>query len=402
MLSRKTTNSLIPVRLGSLLIASNLLRPESVANALMITRQTGRKLGEFLVSQKLISQADLASALELQRLIKDGSITVEMGARALKQAHNDNNPLRTALTEMGWTDKDSVRTHDLASILLAAECLKKEQMQQSSWNSANNMLPLGRNLVLNGSITPSILGAALNALILIRDKRIGFETAVIGLKKCVRTKCTLEESLDLELPVSANHVRIGELLSSAGLLSESDAMNAVEAGLLNQRSIGQVLLESRMVSTLVLDAALKLQKLIEGSKLTRTQASELLRQVASRQINLDVFMSEMFHLKTRVLELLTDSGLIEDNEVSIALEACPQQENDIIRALFMSGALSQEMFRASVRCVYAIDEGSLTKEAAMAHLRQHFEPSHSINTHNQNNAIDKLHDHEQEQVLRSA
>lgn len=372
MIMRKKTTSLIPVRLGALLVAANLLRPEAMANALMIARQTGRKIGEVLVSHGYVTPDDLTSALELQHLIKQGSITVEMGTRALQQAHQHHTPLRTALNGLGWTDDNSVKTHDLASLLLTAECMRPEQLQQARWNSATNHLPLGRNLVLSGAISPSLLGSALNALVLLRDNKIGFDAAVYGLKQCRQKRISLEEALEFKFVPSANHVRIGELLSSAGLLSESDAMIAVENGLLNQRSIGEVLLRSNMVSPLVLDATIKLQKMIEENSVQRTQASELLRQVASKQVKLEDFLNEMSQVKTRALELLVSSKLVTNDDIAISLEACPQQENDILRALFMSGAITQDMFRATVRCVYAISEKELTEAGAIKWLRDLF------------------------------
>lgn len=370
MLSRKKTSSLIPVRIGSLLISSNLVKPDAMANALMVARQMGRRVGEVLIQLHLVTTEDLRSALEVQKLIKDGSITMEMGTRALRQSHDHRRSVIAVLGELGWSNEKTIRSNDLADVLMESGCINRAQLEQASWNAGKNQLPLGRNLVLAGAITPSVLGAALNALILLRDNLVSPEVAVSGVRFAAQKKVPLEEALHLHVPIAQNHVRIGELLSIAGLLSESDSMTAVERGLLNQKSIGQMLLETHMISPLVLDATLKLQKMIEQGKMSRVQAAELLRQVATKQVRLEDFLSEMSYLKSRVLQLLLLSGVIAEEHVVSALAASDQSESDLLQALFASDILSQDLFRLAVRCIYGLDEGTLAPEHACAQLQE--------------------------------
>lgn len=372
MLSSTRANSLIPVRIGTLLISAGILRSDYMANALMVARQSGRKVGEVLVTSNLLTAEDLRVALDLQSLMKNGNITVEMGIKALKVARAKKLDARDALMELGFSSGKNISTIDLATILLEAKCLTREQIDQASWNAARNKLTIGRNLVLNGAVSPSILGYALNVLVLLRDKKVTIEHAIQTLTTAAQKKCSVEEVLQLQQPISANHVRIGELLSTAGLLSESDAMTAVEKGLLNQLSMGQILLDTQMVSPLVLEAALKLQKYIENGEMSRTQATELIRQVASKQVGLENFLSEMVSLKSRVLELLLASQVVSNYQVQQAVNESPELESDLLRALFTHGVVTQDLFRSAVRCVYAIDAGTYSVEESCHWLRQTF------------------------------
>ncbi len=369
MLSMKQTNSLIPVRLGGLLISAGFIRPDHMASALSQARQHNQKLGEILVATNLVTNADLKCALELQRLIKDGSITVEMGTRALKQTRAQEGGVHSALVHLGYKEDEAIKTTDLASILQDAGVITKAQVEQASWNAAKNGLPLGRNLVLAGALSPSGLGSALNALVLLREKSVSRQETVNALRTSYQQKTPLEETLAQAANISPNHVRVGELLSSAGLLSESDSMIAVENGLLNQKAIGQVLLEARMVSTLVLDACIKLQRMIQNGAVSKVQASELLRQVASKQVGLEDFLSEMSYLKSRVLELLVRSGLVTEAHLQTILLHSPELENDLIKALFVHDVISQEMFRNCVRCIYTVDAGNHTLNEMIVWLR---------------------------------
>jgi hypothetical protein len=349
--SKKSPTSLIPVRIGGLLIAANIVRPEQMALALAEARRNNLKVGDVLIAQRLVTDQDLHHALELQQLIKAGKLTVEMAAQALRQAREKDRNIHAALSDMGWKDENAIKTTDLAGILMEAGIVTRAQVDQAAWNSAKNMLPLGRNLVLAGAITPSLLGSALTALVLLRDRAIERNAAICALKRAHTYKAQFEECLDAR--VVSNHVRVGELLAAAGLLSESDSMIAVENGLLNQQSIGTVLLQSRMVTAVVLDAVLKLQKLIEDGSMQKVQAVELLRQVAAKQVGLDQFLDEMAYVKARALELLLQSGLVRDYET-----------------------ITPEMFRAAVRCVYAVDSGSHTQEQMIGALLSQFSQAH--------------------------
>jgi hypothetical protein len=356
------------------------VRADVLASVLACARQTKTRIGELLVRQQLITADELSCALEFQRLIKDGSITMEMGTQAMKLIRQRKLTFEGVLAELGWNIRRNISNHDLAAILLEAGYITKPQLDQASWNAGKNCLPLGRNLVLTGAISPSTLCAALTVLVLLRAEKIDYPTAITTLKMAIDCRTSVEDILGAQEAAASNRVRIGELLVAAGVLSESDAMIAIEKGLLNQKSIGQILLEYRMVSPLVLNSALQLQRMIECHELSRAQSAELLRQVASSQLGLEHFLGEISSLKTRVLELLLESGVVEHQHIEASLQSSQQYETDLIRALFAAGYISQEAFRAALRCAYAIAEGSYAREDAVAWLKYTFGANSELET----------------------
>lgn len=356
------------MRLGALLTSANIVRPEALAQGLQTARLTGDRIGEVLSRENLVSERDLDSAIQILKLIKDGGLSFEMGTQALRVAHARKCPVRVALRTVGWEDTKSIRINDLAQLLLDAGCITKPQLEQASWNCAKNNLPLGRNLVLTGAISPSILSAALNALVLVRDGRTSTNAAGSALRLSITKHISLEEALGLPSWVSAHHVRVGELLSLSGILSESDATTAVETGLLNQRPIGEVLLELKMVPALVLDATLKLQKLVADGQLGKVQAAELLKQVVTTGTDISQYLQEMSVSKDRALGLLTASNVITVQQIDHAKDLFGNVVNDPVRALMSAGYLTPEVFRKALRFVFMIDEGSLSEETAISHL----------------------------------
>ncbi len=372
MLTTKTNSSLISVRLGGLLISAGFIRPDHMAAALAEARKFNLKLGELLVAANLVSDADLACALEIQNLIKDGSLTVDMGTQALKQTRQHKCGVHFALVFLGYKEAEAIKPADLTSILLEAGAITKAQVEQARWNAAKNLLPPGRNLVLAGAVSPSLLGSALNALVLLRGDSVSRQDAVDALRACHQHKSPLEKHLWQAAMVPLNHVRVGELLSSAGLLSESDAMIAVENGLLNQKSIGQSLLEANMISPLVLNGCVELQKMIQSGAVSKVQATELLRQIATKQVGLADCLSEMSYLKSRMLELLVRSGLVTEEHLQTAIQHSPELQNDPIKALLFHEVITQEMFRNCVRCIYAIDAGSQSINSMIDWLRSEY------------------------------
>jgi hypothetical protein len=360
--------SLIPVRLGALLTSANIVRPEALAQALQTARLTGDRIGEILSRENHVSERDLDSAIQIHKMIREGGLPVGMGVQALRVAHARKCPVRVALRTVGWEDSKSIRINDLAQLLLDAGCITKPQLEQASWNCAKNGLPLGRNLVLTGAISPSILSAALNALVLVRDGRTSTNAAGLALRASIVQHTSIEEALGLPAWVSAHHVRVGELLSLSGILSESDATTAVETGLLSQRPIGEVLLELRMVPAFVLDATLKLQKLVADGQLGKVQAAELLKQVINTGTDISQYLQEMSVAKDRALGLLTASGVVTVQQIDHSKDLFGQLVNDPVRALMSAGYLTPEVFRKALRFVFMIDEGSLDEESAISHL----------------------------------
>jgi len=74
------------MRLGQLLIESQLVSGEHLHEALTISAHTGQKMGKVLSSLQYISEKDMQSALLAQSLVGEGILEERTAVAALKKA----------------------------------------------------------------------------------------------------------------------------------------------------------------------------------------------------------------------------------------------------------------------------------------------------------------------------
>ena len=76
------------------------------------------------------------------------------------------------------------------------------------------------------------------------------------------------------------------MLIAADALTETQLSSAVEIGLVNGLSLGQVLIEMGLVEPQALDASLALQKMLADEKLGMEAASRILFRICQEKITL--------------------------------------------------------------------------------------------------------------------
>jgi signal transduction histidine kinase len=127
--------------------------------------------------------------------------------------------------------------------------------------------------------------AALTCQVLVRERKITQEQAVDALRTALCTRKSIEEALELEgyqQEKQRKSVRLGELLIVAGLVSEIDLLSAVEKGMLDNKPIGQVLLQLKLIDDATLERALSLQGMINTQALRPFEAAAVLQDLQNR------------------------------------------------------------------------------------------------------------------------
>jgi hypothetical protein len=212
---------------------------------------------------------------------------------------------------------------------------------------------------------------------MIRDGKITREDAIQGLRSAKKHKITIEQSLSdsgvYRMP-TRHTIRLGELFVLAGLLSESDLMNLLEIGLLNEKPIGEVLIESGLINRELVSAALRLQAMVQDGTLTALQSAEALAQVQSKGLSIAAAVAELGLLKTqphetiKLGELLTVAGFITPTDIQKAVELGTKNSALIGKMLLVCGAIDESTLHASLRCQFLIREGFLKMEQAIIAL----------------------------------
>jgi hypothetical protein len=368
-----------PKRIGELLVAANVVKPEVLLEALQVSKKSSTPLGRVLMTIGELTERDLETAIELQALLRESVISAEFGIRALNLAVKSCISLDDAFKQLGYTvpQREELASNELGQLLMDAGVVDAKTLDNAMRDSKEKKLPVGRCLVLSRSLAPMMLASALTAQVLLRDGKINREQAVGGLKAAARKHQTLETSLEESGAIKSNpsSVRVGDLLSSAGLVSEGDKISAVEVGLVDQKPVGQVLLQSGHITNQQLQESLRLQEMVSAGNLTGTQAAEVLKEANRRQVPIDVILNERnaredeIARANAVLELLASSGLVSKDDLAKAENVSEKTNISIGEVLLNNGTISRKTLRSAVQAADVLKENSLKIEQVIAVLR---------------------------------
>jgi hypothetical protein len=367
-----------PKRIGELLVSANVLKPDAVIEALQVAKKSKRPLGRVLMSLGALNERELEAALELQSMLREGLVSNEFGLRALNLAVKKEMSLTEGFKKLGWQPpvRPPIVANELAALLIDANIVPRGQMDEALSQSLANRIPLGRCLVLTRIISTDILSSALTAQVLVREGRITREEAVAGLKAAFRKQQPIEQSLQ-EAAVLNNppSIRVGELLTSAGFLTESDRMTAVEQGLNTHERVGQIFLRQGLISDAVLQDTLRLQELVNNKQILPEEASEILRYSHARGVSVETIFAELkaqqqdTHDAYRSLKLLVEASLLGEEDLGVEPARTVQEMYDVISVLQDSGRISSGLIEAATQVQNLVANEIITAGQAHAVLR---------------------------------
>lgn len=365
-------------RIGELLVAAGVIRQEVLAEALQIAKKSSTPVGRVLLTIGELSERDLLAAIEIQSMLRENLISNEFGIRALSICITSKVPLEEAFRRLGFTapaQREVVATGELGEMLIAAGIITQPILEECLRQSEENNLPLGRCLVLARAVSSNLLTSALTAQVLVRDGKITYDQAVTGLQAAYRKQQTIEVSLSesgaLRVQKDDKSVKVGDLLTKAGLVSESDKVSAIEKGLVENIPVGQVLVQLGMVSPTVLDEALKLQRQVNEGQLSILQAAEILRQANLRGVPVEVVMNEKSS-KTqeadnlnRLMGLIKKADLIGPTEMQRAEMLARDLKMSLGEIIISKDLLNTKLIEATQQAKKLIDDGIVSEAHAV-------------------------------------
>lgn len=365
------------VRLGDLLTGAGLLEQQELREAIQIAKHQSLPVGRVLIMSGYLTENQLQSTIQAQSLLKDGLIDLDLALQALRLLAAEALPLDAALDRLGFKPDVGLKSNKLGELLVAAQILDNQQLHAALLQCHATGMPLGRVLVITKSLTEAMLMAALNAQVLIRDKKLTRDQAIQGLKASRDRQIPLEqfllESGNLELPIRAT-VRLGELLLMAGLLDESRLMDAVEMGLVEEKPIGRVLIELGIINDDTLQAALTLQEIVASGRLNKTEAQDVLKTTLHRQITITEALGRLkpkAASKTAALPLylfLQLSGLVNAKQIEEAIKLGSRNSQIMAKMLLNAGIMEPLLIDSAVKCHELIEQNILNTEHAIIAL----------------------------------
>lgn len=362
--------------IGELLRRAKLVTVDDLANAMKVSGQSGLPIGRVLVMLDIIRNDTLKAAILAQSLVRDKLLTMETAVRAVEVAAARRLSLTDSLEYLGALEDVNENTNKLGDLLVGADLISRKQVDDAMHTSTHLGLPLGRILVLKNFLSSSVVQAALTIQSLIRDGQIAREDAVTILQNAKQKDFNLDAAImaaGYKLPERPN-IRLGELLVSAEVVSETDLITALEFALSVDMLIGQALMQSGFINEAVLDAALGLQEMVRAENMTPEEAAEALSLIHQHGWTAETCMSEVnkAQFKTTnligLVDLLKLGGLLSDDALRRAIVDDGRKVKPFDEILLNAGQISEATLHIAVRCQAMIDEGVLSVEQAIVAL----------------------------------
>lgn len=363
-----------PVRLGDLLTGAGLLKAEDLRQAMLVAKTQSLPVGRVLIMSGYIIEPHLQAAVQAQSMLKDGLIDLETALGSLRVISRDGLTIDQALSKMGWAQPVNQVTNKLGELLIEAGLVSRAQLDAALVQGESTKLPLGRVLVTNGWLSEQLLSSALNAQILVRDRRVTREQAISSLRAALERQVPIEQTLaetGVSLHLANETVRLGELLVMAKLLDEEKLMQAVELGLVNEQPIGQVLVNNGMVSETVLQTALAIQSMVTKGELRKVQCGRVLELVNTEKLSLAEAVERVQPTPPRdtsnlpLYQFLQLAGVIGPPDIEEALKVGSRDTHLMGQMLMMTGAIDQNLLGIAMNCSSLMAQGILKTEQAV-------------------------------------
>ncbi len=355
------------IKFGDLLVRLQLLSESSLDDSLKVAPQFGLPLGRTLVLSGLLTESELQLAVELQTLVNQQGLSIEAAKEAARLVRIDGMPTPDALARCGIQAKQ-VDKSTLGSILLEAGMINQAQLDEAQKIGYETGIRLGRALVLNGAITHPILTKALELQQMVRQKRLSVNQAIDMLVAQVpkqESMSVVREAHALRPAPAKKQVKFGEFLVLCGLATETEILNAMEASLNQQKSLGESIVELGLVSKKVFDKALDFHEKVCTGEMPLGDATDKIHKLVFGAGKNSVGGGNPVALG----ELLKVTGLVSETDISEAIKLSNKYPSLIGKMLVVSGAIDEATLIASLRCQYLLKYGYISLEDAVRCLQ---------------------------------
>ncbi len=383
-------------RIGELLVAAKIIKPEVLNESLQIAKTSKTLIGRTLVTLGQLDEKKLQSALELQTLIRKGAVSSQFGIKALILAASSESSIEEALFKLGWQPKhkksDEVTEdgtegesdeNQLATLMLDSGLVNKQVMANMEQQSKENNLPLGRCLVVNRHLTQHRLQAVLSAQSLVRDSQITKDQAVAAIQTSLKKRQPIEHSL-MEFSLRTlreSDIRLGDLLTMAGCLNEVAKLTALEIALTDDTSLSTVLVETGVTPADVIEKASILQRHVFSGLISLNQAGDMLKrsQVEKKPIEQLIAESQSkgptVNQVEQLVTLFLASGFLTADDIAQANQTAEKEGLRFGEVILSRHPIIQTHIEAAWQAQRMIDDRTIKLEGAWMALQKLLDPT---------------------------
>jgi hypothetical protein len=356
-------------RLGELFADTGIIDHSAIAEGLSIAKRTSFPIGRVLVMTGWIDDHDINCGVEVQALLRAGTIDKALAKDLLRFSHLNKVDINEAFRLNGLSRNGDNPTSRLGKLMLAAGVANAEKLAQANREAQRHECTLGGAMIMLRLITPKTLEGALNLQIMMRDRKIDFPQAIQFLKEMHERNVSLREVIGdhsdngMLLRLSKGQPRIGEFLIAAGMVSPQVVLMACEIGNEEDNNIGRVMLSQGHLSELQLGAALQLQEMILNRVITYRRAVKLIKLVGRLKAPLEQIISESKTLDM-VFKLLKAAGLVSEKVTREVACQIIDFEDTVAEAMLARGFIHPVHFRIGLVCLEKMHRSELTEAKA--------------------------------------
>jgi hypothetical protein len=169
-------------------------------------------------------------------------------------------------------------------------------------------------------------------------------------------------------------LRLGDLLTSAGMLNLEQLREAIEIAKQQSLPVGRVLIMSGYLTELQLQAAVKLQSMAKDGVVDFESVMQALAIVAKEPVDaeealMSLGLRKQESIRTNKLgELLVSAGIVSAEQLSHGLIQSEQSGLPLGRVLVHIGFISEQLLSAALSAQVLVRDKKVTREQAIAGL----------------------------------
>ncbi len=359
--------------LGQLLVSADVVAPQVVVQAVEIAERVPSDIGDVLVSAGKAARADVVSAKQAEKLIKDDVMNIHFAIRALKYSSQNFVVLDDALHALDLHRSQPFSASQLCEVLDRARIVTQKDLAQAKKESLRTGMSVGRCLIREGKLTAAALKVVLDGLNAVRTGVMSIKEFSETLKRSLQRPPSQDYVSSL-MPLSfeSGDLKLSQLLICCQLLSEMNLLSAVEWAIEENTDFKRILVEHQYVSETALAQAQEILELVEKSSISTRQAQELLKAVVTSGGSVQDALEEQKRIRTRVLYLLKRAGVVSQAEINRASDYVDFEPDDPLQPVTATQglALDKKLFQAALQIVAMVEVGSLDVDAATNVLRE--------------------------------
>jgi hypothetical protein len=260
----------------------------------------------------------------------------------------------------------------LGELLAAAELISQRNLELALKRASRTGLPLGLELILQGSLDFEMLTNCIVAQSQVRDGLLSRKSAVDALSLAGKKKVQLKVALDvMGVDFASNSKnRLGALLTDCGLLDRAVLKQCLGLSKSTGLPLGRVLIASGVLKAEILDKAVRLQKLLRLDEIDRAHAIEDLETIQSLLGSISSVGNSSPHVEIDLPSLLLDANLLLPERVNALRSSCLENSIDFEEALAQSDDISSHVIAAAKILLKMIEEKMVSYRAGADLLKR--------------------------------